>query len=80
MQGYKSGRVSDWKTNYGRFVDNPQVGDVAIWRESTGWSHIGIVTKLIPNESKVMVISGNYSDKVVETKVKLSDLYFKRGD
>ncbi|MDE5560852.1 MAG: CHAP domain-containing protein [Bacteroidaceae bacterium] len=70
-----SASVATWKATWGKEVKTPQVGDLAFWEE---YSHIGIVIKI--EGDKVVIISGNYSDKVsIEKRFSASHYKLKRG-
>lgn len=76
LAGCRSASVSAWRNEWGVFVSEPQVGDVAFF-DKMGWSHIGIVTAV--NGNIVSVISGNYSDCVMEKAIDMQMLIYKRG-
>lgn len=74
-EGYKSASVSQWKTHYGMFVEDPEVGDVAFF---PNMSHIGIVVAV--RGSLVTVIHGNWSNMVSKTEHEKNYFdAFKRG-
>ena len=60
--GIGSAAVNDWR-NAGTATTNPQVGTAAIWKISSGYSHMGMVTGVFGDS--IEVTHGNWGDAVV---------------
>lgn len=60
--------------NFGQPTNDPRVGDLAVFERGTSGGHVGFFIAYNFDKTKILILGGNYTDKVCEHYYPASDL------